>query len=117
MTKTAFTAVTLLAVVLLGATVASGKNYGSYISTCDASNSTFINFAAQDCKGPSTNMSSPLNQCAHELLIFSWNAVCNATMMAYNNFPNSHCGGKPVLTRWYTNNACFNCPNKECKNP
>jgi hypothetical protein len=125
MTKTAFTAVTLLAVVLLGATLASAKVslFGSYITSCDAwsTNVTFTNFAEQDCQGPSTSFATQLNQCATEhppniSATYSWNSKCNATNMWYNNFANTKCAGKSVLTRWYTTHRCFNCLTKDCKN-
>lgn len=94
-------------------------NYGSYVTICGPafSNVTFVNFPDRDCLGEASLYTMPLNQCGVELVTFSWNAFCNTTHMWYNNFQGTSCEGKSLLTRTYENYKCFNCPNKECKNP
>ena len=96
-------------------------NYGSYVTTCDQVNQVVIfhNYVLQNCSGPFTNFSKPLNKCYPQDYppAPSWNAFCNATNMWYNNFATVGCKGASVLTRMYTIEECFNCPNPECKNP
>jgi hypothetical protein len=108
----------IVAAVLAAAVVSATGDFGSYIVTCTETNVTFQNWPTQNCQGaPSGNSSGALNQCGREFHFLSWNAQCNATNMWYSNFLDEHCTGKSELTRWYTTNACFNCLNKECKNP
>ena len=106
-------------VAIVAVTVAAGPNFGSYVSLCrpGATQVMFRNYKLQNCQGPYTVFTKPIGGCHTELLIASWNASCNATTTQYFNYMGRSCQGSSVLTRTYTNNQCFNCPNKECKNP
>ena len=113
--------VVLLAVAFLMATSAFAAEdpvYGSYVVICNpnSANVTFVNYPQYGCLGEASLYVMPLNVCHHELLIFSWNAVCNNTNMWYNNFPDTDCAGSSVLTRMYVTFSCQNCTNPECKN-
>jgi hypothetical protein len=115
-----FIAALLVATALVAVSTVLGQNYGSYIVWCNTATGEALwhnYFSQQNCQGNYTVATTQINQCKKELVIFSWNAGCNATNMWYNNFDNLHCSGNSVLTRWYTTGSCFNCPNPECKNP
>ena len=118
-TMNKFVAIFAATLAVVATVALASPNYGSYVTTCNQATQevTFHNYKEQNCGGDFTNFSKPLGGCHPELLIFSWNAFCNGTHQWYNNFKNRHCGGDSVLTRTYVLGKCFNCPNKECKNP
>ena len=78
----------LLVLVTISYGFMPNKNHGSYVCNCDEASTevVFINYAAQNCQGPSTNYSEPLNTCETEAVVASWNGLCNATNMWYQNF-------------------------------
>eukprot|EP00053_Salpingoeca_punica_P023555 m.10645 g.10645 ORF g.10645 m.10645 type:complete len:127 (-) comp5273_c0_seq1:209-589(-) len=109
----------LLATLVLARPLHDDTNYGSYVAMCDESSNAvvFTNWDQQNCTGSATNFTTPLNQCLPELMFFSWIGHCDNRHMWYQNFKSKDCTGSSVVTRTYQTYTCFNCPNKECKNP
>lgn len=59
---------------------------------------------------------SPLNKCAEQFKISSYNALCDGKALTYNNFLGTTCYGPSLLTRHYKANTCDFCKNSLCKN-
>jgi len=110
--KALFILAAVFAVVL-----AQGPNYGSYVAVCssDSTAVVFMNYDQQNCTGTLSNYSKPVGVCEVEFVVASWNALCNATNIWYNNFLGTTCSGSSILTRTYPTFQCKNCPNAECK--
>jgi len=109
----------LLVVAVACGSLAAGQSFGSYITTCNATHVTFLNFKQSRCTGSSDTFSSPLKVCGLEFIPplqrnLSWNAVCDGEKMTYNNYDDTQCT-KGFLPRNYRVGGCYDCPNAECK--
>ena len=108
----------VLCMLALAALALAQTNYGSYEALCDLApqgSVTFVNYSERDCTGTLTKKTDALNACAPELVIASWMATCNSTMIQFMNYIGNSCKGPSVKTRTYLTNVCRNCNNPECK--
>ena len=116
-----FIAFLLAVIAIVASAVLASPNYGSYITFCTPTEVHFHNFKQQNCAGNFTIYTKPLGGCRTEPgpggKTYSWNGMCNTTIMQYYNYNGLQCQGPSILTRTYKMNECFNCPNPECKNP